>query len=103
MSYFLDCQFNRVTVHGVQTKNSYSIRMCIRGMLHGRLQRKSSAHILDVCTAFPLKLVYVVCCMGDFKGKAVHTFLMCAHFPDVHTLHSMLRCGQLIISFSHIY
>ena len=36
--------------------------------------------------------VYVVCCVGDFKGKAVHTFVMCAHFPDVHTLHSMLYC-----------
>ena len=37
--------------------------------------------------------IHVVCCVGDFKGKAVHTFVMCAHFPDVRTLHSMLHCG----------
>ena len=46
--------------------------------------------------------IHVVCCVGDLKGKEVHTFVMCAHFPDVHTLHSMLHCGQLVISFSHI-
>ena len=33
----------------------------------------------------------MVCCVGDFKGKTVHTFVMCAHFPDVHTLHLMLH------------
>ena len=31
--------------------------------------------------------MYVVCCVGDFKGKTVHTFVMCAHFPDIRTLH----------------
>ena len=39
---------------------------------------------------------YVVCCVGDFKGKAVHTFVMCAHFPDVRTLHSMLHCCCIV-------
>ena len=29
----------------------------------------------------------VVCCVGDFKGKTVHTFVMCAHFADVRILH----------------
>ena len=37
----------------------------------------------------------VVCYVGDFKGKAVCTFVMCAHFPDVRTHHSMLHCGWL--------
>ena len=32
----------------------------------------------DICT-------HVVCCVGDFKEKTVHTFIMCAHFPDVYT------------------
>ena len=36
---------------------------------------------------------HVVCCVGDFKGQTVHTFVMCAHFPDVRTLHLMLHCG----------
>ena len=35
----------------------------------------------------------VICCMGDFKGKTVHKIMMCAHFPDVCTLHFMLHCG----------
>ena len=33
-----------------------------------------------------------VCCEGDFKGKTVHTFMMCAHFADVSTLHLMFHC-----------
>ena len=28
---------------------------------------------------------HVVCCVGDFKEKTVHSFVMCAHFPDEHT------------------
>ena len=30
--------------------------------------------------------IYVVCCVSDFKGKQC-TFVMCAHFADVRTLH----------------
>ena len=39
--------------------------------------------------------IHVACCVGDFKGKTVRTFMMCAHFPHVHTLHLMLHwiCG----------
>ena len=32
----------------------------------------------------------VLCCVGDFKGKTVQTFVMCAHFPDVCTQTSAL-------------
>ena len=36
----------------------------------------------------------VVCCVGDFEGNTVHTFVMFAHFADVRTLHlMMLHCG----------
>ena len=46
-----------------------------------------------VCTYVHVYIIHVVCCVGNFKGKTVHTFVMCAHFADVHTLHLMLHCG----------
>ena len=49
----------------------------------------------NYCVEFVYHFLYihVICCVDDFKGKAVHTFVMCAHFPDVRTLLSMLHCG----------
>ena len=41
--------------------------------------RVCSTHRVYVCNDTPT-YTYVVCCVGDFKGKAVHTFVMCAHF-----------------------
>ena len=46
---------------------------------------------------------YVVCCVGDFKGKAVHTFVMCAHFPDVRTLRSMLHCCCIVDDWLYLF
>ena len=58
-----------------------AIHICDTSMVH--------MYVLNVCTVCVFcTCVYVGCCMGDFKEKTVHTFVMCAQIPDVGTLRS---------------
>ena len=49
------------------------------------LQGEVHVHVCVYGCLHIVHCVYMACCMGDFKGKAVRTF--------VFTLHSMLHCG----------
>ena len=63
-----------------------------------RQQRKCLDIIVDkvglVCL-YNIAIYTYICGMlrRQLQRKTVHTFVMCAHFPDVHTLHLMLYCG----------
>ena len=66
-------------------RDNYELRETLERHLHLIEQKDRTIKTLQVLLL--IEGIYVVCCVGDFKGRTVYKFMMCANFPDVCTLH----------------